>query len=212
MKKKWQPRCTRSYPDSRWWPTIPRIRRCTNNSDFPQCCFKFFNSNFEFRIIRLVNYKSCKRKRGNCVEFEPACGVIAAIFNAVEVDVICIAFVDVLTSAICQQNTSILWFKSIYALLQIVHWPKILRCNLFDKYHAILRGNKLFGTKCLKSTTVKSFREHLGWARPVLQKRPEEQSSSSRQPTSLAPHTWDITLLCISEIWIRDIIITNSRW
>ena len=67
-----------------------------------------------------MNCKSCKSNRGNCVELEPAGGVIAAILNAVEVDVVCIAFVDVLTSAICQHNTSILWFKSIYALLQIV--------------------------------------------------------------------------------------------
>ena len=75
---------------------------------------------------------------------------------------------------------------------------------LTNMNNVILR--QLTGTKCLKSTTVKWFREHLGWARPVLQKRPEEQSSSSRQPTSLTPHTWDITLLGISEIWIRNII------
>ena len=88
-----------------------------------------------------MNCKSCKSNRGNCVELEPAGGVIAAILNAVEVDVVCITFIDiltsaicylhllsvicitfihVLTSAICQHNTSILWFKRIYALLQIV--------------------------------------------------------------------------------------------
>ena len=41
------------------------------------------------------------------MKFEPASGVIAAILNAVEVDVICITFVHVLTSAIRQNNTLI---------------------------------------------------------------------------------------------------------
>ena len=67
--------------------------------------------------LRIVSYSSCEleklqNNRGNGVETEPACGVIAAILNAVEVDVICITFIHVLTSAIRQHNNWLCTFAN----------------------------------------------------------------------------------------------------